>query len=116
LRRFRERCGLSRAEKSRKFSGPAPKTSTDIEFPQQKPGRPCSLAREDFISRMGKGNMVIKRPKTKISASASLSPSALSRRLDKRDRKGNAQIQKIVACPYQISRSTFPEHALMRRD
>jgi hypothetical protein len=65
---------------------------------------------------MGKGNMVIKRPKAKISASAaSLSPSALSRRLDKRDRKGNAQIQKIVACPYQISRSTFPEHALMRR-
>jgi hypothetical protein len=64
---------------------------------------------------MGKGNMVIKRPKAKISASTSLSPSAISSRLDKRDRKGNAQIQKIVACPYQISRSTFLEHALMRR-
>src|SRR5208282_1458237 len=96
LRRFRERCGLSRAEKSRKFSGPAPKTSTDIEFPH-----PCSLARKDFISRMGKGNMVIKRPKAKIPASASLSPRALSRRLDKRNRKGNAHIQKIVACLYQ---------------
>jgi len=57
---------------------------------------------------MGKGNMVIKRPKAKISATASLSPSALSRwinAIEKETRKFKKLSHALIKLAGQLFRN-----------